>query len=1751
MTSPFVSPITPEPAGPLSDPDDPLVAAEAASQAMRDQLTRRINAHAYPSRLINQIVRADARIDERAKVLAHLIGRSPKVLTVIRTALREAFALDPDTLLFTEPKPPSLPNRVDSLTDRALQLLVMPTVVINLNQFTALSIKDEPNSKLPYTPLDAIRRVIAMRLPERLAYAATAYWDTLAQGSWRTRRELWVEQHKELFADRAFLARQLDELSTAAMTMVKALIDAPTASARQRAGGQWASVRVGQLMWPGTPAVIIPGALHLFCEGDPTDTPHVMYLPGVARNFYEYSSFEALQCGALELGNSRFHDLWQCLPLSRRNTLCRPAQLPPMAGIVRGLEVLDDALAVGAQALLTGQWSNELACAVKINEAFVFSTVRPRPQPPGAESFLTQVEGARRQLIGTSRLSDVGDQLLIWDRQRRHEEIIFGSAVFDLALGTAERQAKRYEKGLVALLTPDDPSADTVAYNVVLLLGRQIKEHTQALNALLQDAGQRLLELAFWVERPGGAGTPRRASLFIHAQTEALRHEVELHYRLKLIHTAHRDLMTEVLNQPLPTKRAGSETRVLSIAVGSEPDAFCTLLNVWVVTTAAAVRVPTRQHAVVLYAFGKDGGVLAFAGLDALTRSLKASLRSLDDSVLWGCVDRDKRADLRRHAARETLGVRYVEMNGKPALMMLKKLLGSCDRLLKSREDITRIFSEVTDAEVSRSLLILELEDQLKVPANNAFSQAQANVELLRTAHAQAKQFPPWLIQATRVQRKHFKHWQRVYLISAFAFNTRLEHDLPDLETFARRRLITRLGQDGFPADLDIDLPFIEMPDDVSGSFCGWYSSSCPVGDRSIKYTPSATRTTFSLLQLTLHNLDPLAPWTRWRLNRARYLQPDWKKRLNADYLISMVSSLDIGGQYDALINEVFYPRADAAGRIPRLLNRTLRAGFKYHLFCAIQQGLTPDAQSIFNTAMAARTPQDLLKNQHQLQLHVVYLVGHTMKHDRYIAGIVVVQDKHSELCVVYWPEAPGTLALTEYNSLQQATEALNRLGALPENLKALAQQVAPGWAFEALPLPVQEVDLLAEAGNYLYMMSPGSRVRHAIVAGLKIIRSFSIKHLEPAVQFDEIEAVVREQIASDPQAWLAVTPIPHSDTQALLFRASVFGLQSRTQAMSHSGKALEQYRASRLGEQSEARARALVGLIFPFYALFNDFYELLLVSRRYHHYGDPNDAAEVAFRTTFLVIDILMSVVPGPKKVWRGAVRVGRPALTAVLGRIHRSRMKAHTGSALPATQLTALQRFKVEGVPEGAVALRGPGESGVYVKNGELFMADDTHHYPLYRRGNEQSLRFKNTQAAGQDELILNIHEPKQWLLSADAPQPVAGPSSGVLNPWRPPVPPPPDWQPAAVRSVTEDAIRQSMATSDHWLDWRTQPQNTQMTSPAPGVFYNALDTRGYPHNLLRIAPPDTGLPDLWSGYYRLLPQGDQAPLDRIVFIHRNEPLVSSASLTIEGWTSTRLLEQPFPASRTAAGDWQIHEPLFDRPLSEYVRTAFPTMTRRSRHLAAQRMIQLADPEYSPTATHMLNVRATLDSWLPPAPAWSGQTDDLLRMLRPTDRRRRTIFISREDKASAFTRVDFRISDLDPILRPDHSTLAVQRAVKMREAITRVLQQQGFDVEEVLVMHHKMSTHELIATHPLSNSNNLYYVSVHWVYGGSIQLDTRLTNQWFNETFKRNPGVQALAGVKTAMREKRLIRIVAGIQWSNEGASRPTVYFAKVSPS
>jgi hypothetical protein len=317
--------------------------------------------------------------------------------------------------------------------------------------------------------------------------------------------------------------------------------------------------------------------------------------------------------------------------------------------------------------------------------------------------------------------------------------------------------------------------------------------------------------------------------------------------------------------------------------------------------------------------------------------------------------------------------------------------------------------------------------------------------------------------------------------------------------------------------------------------------------------------------------------------------------------------------------------------------------------------------------------------------------------------------------------------------------------------------------------------------------------------------------------------------------------------------------------------------------------------------------------------------------------------------------------------------------------------------------------------------------------------------------------------------------------------------------------------------------------------------------------VAPPYTAIQDPSSGFYRMLPQGDRAPLNGLVFITRNEPPGRSALTDIMRWTSTDIRDQPIPVSRLPSGGWQNHPALFDRPLRQYVTMAFPTLTNDARTFAVIRLVELSGPSRAATASHLLDIRATLDEWLPAPPARSGQTDDLLRMLRPNERRSEYLYIGFEGKAPGFTRVDFiPPHPLDPSLQYAVTPVRTQRLEAERAAVRTVLEQQGYRIVDLSVRRPGLplgeNSIESVVTHP--RSSTIYYVAYQWFETGRISVRTKLSDKWVRVAINSHPDSALLRAVDNAMQEQRLVRIVAGIQWPTKGQLAPTVYFVKLNP-
>ncbi|WP_207303089.1 hypothetical protein, partial [Pseudomonas antarctica] len=58
------------------------------------------------------------------------------------------------------------------------------------------------------------------------------------------------------------------------------------------------------------------------------------------------------------------------------------------------------------------------------------------------------------------------------------------------------------------------------------------------------------------------------------------------------------------------------------------------------------------------------------------------------------------------------------------------------------------------------------------------------------------------------------------------------------------------------------------------------------------------------------------------------------------------------------------------------------------------------------------------------------------------------------------------------------------------------------------------------------------------------------------------------------------------------------------------------------------------------------------------------------------------------------------------------------------------------------------------------------------------------------------------------------------------------------------------------------------------------------------------------------------------------------------------------------------------------------------------------------------------------------------------------------------------------------------------------------------------------------------------------------RFQNQWFYAGFKSLGNIALVTEIMSALREKRLVRILAGIHWPVRGKIAPSVYFIKILP-
>lgn len=1706
-------------------------------------LLDRLNATVKSSRQLNELYLAHARCANQVHLLQQMQVRAPRISRLIRQTLRDTFEMDPDSLLLNVPLAPGMPPWSLSLTDRVMRLLAARVCVRKDTQ-------GEQACQSGQLADEALSRAQTLDLLERIKSSVPAFWQVLAEDRFGTREDCWCEVYHASIGDQALLAHGLNQLSDDGLEMVMTMVEAPTAEQRARAGGLRACLRVAQVVCPGQSGAKIPfsGALHLYYEADSVHTQQVLLLPGLELLFYEFDTQQAWQRRFPELVTAQANSLWPLLAVRRRHELpdvTASSSLPMAAGQLGPL-IDSHALEYSAKALLHVQSDNEMATLLDINTAYLFPSDAIKGAYMQPVERLLQVEQARGLLFVPTGLNSVLAQLLTRDQHERYSQISFASLSHSLPLRIREQKQRQYERALVRLLDDKKPGEESADYKAVVALHKQWQEQRRHCSALLEGHEHRLDDEAFWVGPANGV--PNRQARLLAARGAALINEAQLMHRLKFIDQKLLARVSAIVQRPLQA-RGPDEGRVLSVVLGGGAQPIFRLLGAFVVAGAQF----QAQEAVLLYMPGPEGGLQRYKSLVVLAQCLQASFMAPELSPLWQCIGRAERnaarSWVRRLPQNEPVSLCFADIHGDVLLAGFREQVkGFAD----ARQKIVageRVFTEVSDATLASTLLAAEVAQSLQIPDHDAREVALNNLQMVMASAKLAAKMPAWYTQAPASSSRRHALLVNRQQRSVLNLQRHLVAALGSVEHFARPLLIQQLTLDGLYPELDIDQPLFDIPDDVSSVWVGHPERT--VGESGPKTVVSKERTTFSFLQLALTNLDPEAPWTAWRLQHMRYLVPAWKTRLSVDYLIKTIAALDIGGQYDRKILSVCYGQGDiaqAATESPlhhELLRRPVRRQAKIDLIGAQQLKLSEWGQRLFRRAMAIQqgVPSPL-------RLCFLRIEAVTVPWARHVAGMVVIQDPQMQRCVFYWPAARGYPALSEHVSPDALLEALRKHWQAQEKIAELALCIAPGsetQAFASYPGGIEPViapetdwrSMVEHLGKFALsqVSEPGpmwvSTARH-------LYRWFKSKRVFPATAASEIELEIREQQEVMPAQWLGITQTDASDMLGALAHAQVLRVQRQGHAESNSQASLEFYRLWRYAEQKVRTIKGLLSMV-PFVSIGVLLHDVLLAARNYYQRGEADDGVDLAIAIHQLVLEVALTFAPfkvGPTAKPLTPVTV-KP-ISAAFNQLHR-RQHIHSKLSLrpPLSPMTfnGLEPYKQGGLASDAIELKGPVNKGSLLKNGEQFVTDaEGGRYQVYRRDGERQLRFKNSRTPGENELILYIQEPRQWLLGADAPEPQPGPSSRVTPFWQDTLPPskvPVSWVPPPIASAEQLGRRPHNLTSA-WRDWG-QPQGSRQAvelTPHRKVF-----------TIEEVSQPSL---KVGERYYETLPSGSQASHD-VLFLKPPGSLIDSIdSITMRLGDGTT----PHPVLFTYGEDlrWTARGSLFSEPLSASIRSRFPDLTSSSARNVARRLVELADPdEPALTSTRLLRLRATLDKWTPEQPGQTARTDDLMRMLRPIQSRRPTsLYMGVDGQVGGFERMDFNLpSTFDGSLfvkLKGQTAVSQRRVFASLNEVTRILQQQGFEVQR-LTLTYTPRYPQLLATHPASDK--LYYVAPRWLDGKKMPMKTgrsrQLSNAWFLDKSKVYPALYRR--VMEALNEGRLVRLFAGVQNVNP----PTIYFIR----
>lgn len=508
------------------------------------------------------------------------------------------------------------------------------------------------------------------------------------------------------------------------------------------------------------------------------------------------------------------------------------------------------------------------------------------------------------------------------------------------------------------------------------------------------DALSQLREHAFEAATAVIEGDASGRARLKQAHIAGLRTEADIQVAMKLLAPTDKALLDAVLDSPVAGQRL-QPVIALSLALqhGSQPaQALDGLLLLGHGTSTL-----DSQQPLLLYWPGEAGGLQRFASFAALEREL----------------------------------FKLPAQPGELKLLALPITGDAIDHgLNRQLEHFERQRQTLTDEATLAQLRAASLAGLL-LPSHTARDYAQAHLQELQHTLILARDQPDWLRNLQPAQRQPLRQLLEDYLRAVRRSRTLLEGKLPPRNAFAEQQVAAYLRED-FKLASDVQVS-LDLPDSVSHQRDLIAGSGSPGTPGKLIRVPSAARSTITLAEAALHNLDDdleqRVSFMQVLVNGGNAADRNAVMQgLSVARLRRLMSALDLAGRYERHIREAFLGAAGESAFSRDYRQECLLQPL--HLMLKIQGAVACQRHqidtrglSVLHAAIAASDPTVQL-------LPVMLATGgpDTAGRSTTVSAASFVHAEGDGVTLLHLPDSPDGHFLRQYPDLESARLALFRL---------------------------------------------------------------------------------------------------------------------------------------------------------------------------------------------------------------------------------------------------------------------------------------------------------------------------------------------------------------------------------------------------------------------------------------------------------------------------------------------------------------------------------------------------------------------------------------------------------------------------------------------------------------------------------------------------------------------------------------------------